>query len=152
MSETSDSLCRYLDVSVELANRIMNQLNHYFNFEQFCELLKTRDTTYTRISRTLLHILLEIKKTDLENYSKCGYHFYAHMLGFRKDAKRILSLMKSKSSIPILTKLSNVNDLPCMGNSMLLQDIYCSNLYESVIVDKFNTTFIHECEQSIIRV
>ena len=37
------SLVRYLDVSEDLANRICAQLDNFFNYKQFAELLKTRD-------------------------------------------------------------------------------------------------------------
>ncbi|MBQ8803608.1 MAG: nucleotidyltransferase [Tyzzerella sp.] len=138
LNETKTSLLEYADVSEELANRIMNQLNQYIDFEQFCNLLKTKEVTYTRISRALLHILLNIKKTDYEEIS------YAHILGFRKDSTSVLTQIKETSSIPLISKLTNV-DCPMLG-----QDIYASNLYESVITDKFKTPFINEYEHSIV--
>ena len=57
-----------MDVSEELANRICSRLNYFFNYKQFCDLLKTRELTQTRINRALLHIMLGIKKTDVEEY------------------------------------------------------------------------------------
>ena len=53
---------RYMDVSEELSNRICANLNNFFNYKQFCELLKTGEVTQTRINRALLHIMLGIKK------------------------------------------------------------------------------------------
>lgn len=35
---------------------------------------------------------------------------------------------------------------------MLLQDIFASDLYESVITDKFETSFINEYRQQIVKV
>jgi len=35
--------------------------------------------------------------------------------------------------------------------SMLKQDIYASDLYESIVTDKFGTPFINEFEQQIVR-
>lgn len=140
LTETKTSLVDYLDVSEELANRIVNRLNQYQNFEQFCDLLKTKEVTYTRISRALLHILLGIKKTDMTEIT------YAHILGFQKNAADVLTKIKANASILLLTKLTN-EDTP-----MLLQDIYASNLYESVITDKFKTDFINEFEHPIVRI
>ena len=57
------SLCACADVSPELARRILNQRNHYCSFSQFAELLKTKELTYTRIQRALLHILLNITES-----------------------------------------------------------------------------------------
>ena len=39
LNENKESLIEYADVSEELANRILNRLNDYISFEQFCELL-----------------------------------------------------------------------------------------------------------------
>ncbi|MBQ2987070.1 MAG: nucleotidyltransferase [Tyzzerella sp.] len=143
LSETKSSLTQYADVSEELANRIYNQLNNFVSFEQFCELLKTKEMTYSRISRALLHILLGIKKT---NYTDIQY---ARVLGFRKDDSNVLTVIKNASAIPLLTKLTATKDLSDSTVHMLNQDIYASNLYESVVTDKLNTPFINEHEQAI---
>lgn len=145
LNETKESLMAYADVSEELANRILNNLTGYVSFEQFCELLKTKEITYSRISRALLHILLDIKEKDLIEIE------YAHILGFRIADSEVLSQMKKHSSISLVTKLANTDILSTMDEAMLSQDIYAANLYESVVTDKFGTTFINEYEQKIVR-
>ncbi len=146
LNETKLSLTQYADVSEELANRVYNQLNNFVSYEQFCELLKTKEVTYSRISRALLHILLGIKKTDYTDVA------YARILGFRKDDSDVLTVIKNASTIPLLTKLTTIKDLSDSTVQMLNQDIYASNLYESVVTDKFKTSFINEYEHAIIRV
>lgn len=140
LNETKLSLTDYADVSEELANRIYNQWNEFLDFEQFCELLKTKEVTYSRISRALLHILLGIKKTDYVDIR------YARVLGFRMENTEVLSEIKNVTSIPLVTKLNQYND------SLLDIDIYASNLYESVVTNKFKTPFINEYEHQILRV
>ena len=140
LNETKESLTQYADVSEELANRIINQRNQYLDFEQFCDLLKTKEITHSRISRALLHILLEIKKTDMTQIE------HARVLGFRKDSTAVLSAIKETSVIPLIGKLVGCND------PMILKDIYVSNLYESVICDKLKSTYINEYEQSLVLV
>lgn len=146
MTETKDSFMRYADVSEELANRIRNQLNQFVDFEQFCNLLKTKEVTYTRISRALLHILLNIKATDYTDIH------YARMLGFRLSDSSILSQIKNDASIPLITKLTNTNELSAPAKQMLTTDIVAADLYESVVTDKFKTMFINEYEQQIVRI
>ncbi len=146
LNETKSTLTQYADVSEELANRIFNQLNNFVSFEQFCELLKTKEMTYSRISRALLHILLGIKKTD---YADIGY---ARVLGFRKDVSNVLTVIKNSSAVPLVTKLTAIKGLSDSSIQMLNQDIYASNQYESVVTDKFKTPFINEYEHAIIRV
>lgn len=149
--ETRDSLCKYQDVSVELANRIMRNLNQFQSFDQFCEVLKTKEMTYSRISRSLLHILLSITRQDMQLY-KNSSHTYARILGFCKEHTDILKAMKEFSSIPVITKLGHTTNLSPEALRMLDQTIFASDLYESVISNKFGTPFINEYKKQVIRV
>ncbi len=146
LNETASSLTMYADVSEELANRIYNQLNTYVSFDQFCELLKTKEITYTRISRALIHILLGIKKSDYNEIE------YARVLGFRKDSSDLLTNLKRLSEIPLISKLTACADIPEDAKNMLEIDVFTSNLYESVITNKFKRPLINEFKQSIIKI
>ena len=77
---------------------------------------------------------------------------YARVLGFRKGDSDVLTVIKNASAIPLLTKLTATKDLSDSAVHMLNQDIYASNLYESIVTDKFKTSFINEYEHAIIRV
>ena len=136
----------YEDVSEELANRILNHLNRYESYEQFCDCLKTKEVTHSRVRRALLHILLGIKK------SSSSTPLYARILGFRKDASDVLSAIKKYSELPLLTKLTATEELSLEARKMLDSDIFASNLYASLISDKFHTPFVHELEKQIVRV
>ncbi len=146
LNETSTSLIEYADVSEELANRIYNRLNDYVSFDQFCELLKTKEITYARISRALIHILLGVKKS---NYVEIEY---ARVLGFRSSSSILLSELKKSSSVPPLSKLGKDDLLSDLARNMLEIDVFASNLYESVVTEKFKTPFINEFKQSIIKI
>ena len=60
MKENGKSLSSYMDVSEDLARRIINQQNLLLSFSQSVSVLKTRELTQTRIQRALLHIILNI--------------------------------------------------------------------------------------------
>lgn len=150
LAETYNSLMEYADISEALARRIMNQRNQFVYWEQFCELLKTKDMTYSRISRALLHILLSIKSKDMETYHKGGDCCYARLLGFQKEHTEILRAFKEHSRVPIITKLDQGYILSRAGQQMLDKDCYASNLYESLITDKFHTPFVEEHSKSIV--
>ncbi len=152
LNKTPGKLNRYADVSEELANRIYTRLNDFFDYRQFCELLKTREVTQTRINRALLHIMLGIKKKDVQTYSEAGYHQYAHLLGFRKDSEKVISDISKKGTIPLITKLYKQDKLPPIGQHMLNQDILASNLYNSVITEKFRTPFKNEYNQGVLKI
>ena len=152
LTETRKSLAGYLDMTEELANRMINHANDFITFDQFCDLLKTRDMTYSRISRCLLHILLNIRTEDMTLYKEEGGCQYARVLGFSKDGAKLLTRIKRTSSVPLLTKLTQTEGLSKTGLRMLRQDIFAADLYESVITDKFKMPFISEYQQQIVRV
>lgn len=139
LHETKESLVLYSDVSEELANRIINKRNDFINFEQFCDLLKTKEVTYARISRALIHVLLNIKRDAYKEI------VYARVLGFRRKDAKVLSCIDKSATIPLITKLTSYQKF---GGLQL--DILAADLYESMITDKFGTNFCSEYTQQII--
>ena len=151
LCETRRSLCEYQDISEDLANRIIRNRNQFLNFEQFCQLLKTKELTYSRISRGLLHILLAVKKEDMLRYRESSC-IYTRILGFRKENADVLRQIKENASIPVITKLGQTDSLLPETIRMLDQTTFASDLYESVVSDKFGIPFINEYQKQIIHV
>lgn len=144
LNETAESLTAYLDVNEELARRIINSRNNYQNFVQFTELLKTKELTYTRIQRALLHIVLNICKVP-ENIP------YARVLGFRKSAGLLLREIKNHGKIPMITKLAAAEkQLNENAMQILKENTFASNLYNSLIQHKTQGAFRHEYTNPVI--
>lgn len=101
--ERQQRYTKYLDVSDDLSDRIVNNLDKYTGFSDFCNLIKTKDKTYTRVSRALFHILLGIKDKAEDSREYTGQCPYIRILGFRKSAESLVSDMKSSASVPIIT-------------------------------------------------
>ncbi len=143
-----EELASYADVHQELADRIYNHLYSFQDYEGFCDLLKTKELTRSRISRGLLHILLGIKEQEIKPYNKPDYVGYGRILGFRKNAAPLLHEIKVNSRIPLLSKLADASRLlasPAL--SMLETDIRGSHIYESILAGKFSTPFQNEYQR-----
>ncbi len=149
LSETAGSLSHYLDMSPELANRILRLRNDYLSFEQFCDLLKTKELTRSRISRSFIHVLLGITN-DWLTAMKAPTP-YARILGFRRDHADLLGILKRTSDIPLITSPARAV-LADTAYQMLELDIYASDLYESVITDLYGTPFHNELTKQIIKI
>ena len=145
MSETKESLTSYMDITTDLANRIINHRNEFISISQFTDLLKTKELTYSRISRCLMHIILDIKECNPLMDT------YARILGFRKESSELFSLIKKHSQIPIITKLTALDSLNNEQFHMLRKDMFASDLYESIISDKYKTNFINELTKQIVK-
>ena len=149
LSETAGSLSHYLDMSPELANRILRLRNDYLSFEQFCDLLKTKELTRSRISRSFIHVLLGITNDWLTAMKAPAP--YARILGFRRDHADLLGILKRTSGIPLITSPARAV-LADTAYQMLELDIYASDLYESVITDLYGTPFHNELTKQIIKI
>lgn len=125
---------KYHDVSHDLSSRIQNCLGEYTDFDSFSDLLKTKQMTYNRISRCLLHILLNITQADMDTGKKLDYTPYARVLGFRRDAAPLLTAIKEQSSIPLVTKLADAPSiLAPEALSLLRMDILAGEVYQSAV-------------------
>lgn len=152
LSEAECGFTDYLDVSRELSDRICNRLPDYTDFPSFCMLLKTKELTYMRISRSLLHILLNIRNSDIDLYSQFSHAAYARILGFRKESAGLLTAVKANASIPMISKLADaeryLEGAPLM---QLRQDIRTAHLYNALIMQQYKTKLPPEARRQIIR-
>ena len=132
LSESETGYTKYLDVTPDLSDRIRKNLYQYTGFRGFCDLLKSKDMTYTRISRCLMHILLGMTTEKMNAYKNMDYVPYARVLGFKKEAQPLLNNIKSSSSIPLIVKLADAEQtLSPEAYNMLKEDLYMNSIYES---------------------
>ncbi len=151
LSEASAGFCRYFDVSPDLSDKICRNLFCFTGYEQFCGLLKSRNFTYSGISRSLLHILLNLTREQMEEYVQNDYVCYARMLGFRRDAAPLLKKLKTHGNIPMISGLAAARrTLSPIGLAMLGQDIQAAHIYQSVVSSKFHTPFVNEYVRQLI--
>ncbi|WP_432629897.1 tRNA(Met) cytidine acetate ligase [Brotaphodocola sp.] len=137
LSQSQIPFEQFADLSPELASRLLASVLTFDSFSGRITALKSRQYTYTRISRALLHLLLGIKSTTMEEYKKSERLPYARILGFRKSASPLLSKLKANSSIPTLAKIAGAESkLSECGVQMLREELFASHLYQSVVFQK----------------
>ena len=90
-----DSLDKYLTVDEGIENRIIKYINKSNSWEELVMHIKTKRYTYNKINRMLLHILLDIKKTDNTK------EIYLRVLGFNQKGRNYLNKIKKEVTLPI---------------------------------------------------
>lgn len=157
LSEKDAGYDAYLDVSSDLSDKIRKNLGTFTTFSAFCEnSLKSKDITLTRVYRSLLHILLSIKKEDLPAAAP-----YARILGFREASFEVFGCL-SKENIPLLSRLKDASSLLSPeALSCLSKDIFAAQLYEHVRMQhmlhklhmqKDDCPFVSEYSRPVIRI
>lgn len=168
---------QFMDVSGELSNRIGSSLRYYKGFDSFCALLKTKEITYTRVSRALLHILLGMTKEHMASYVRSansfsegcatdaglsedcgGFLSYARMLGFRMESTKLLSAIKQYAdrhpacAPPLISKLADAGHLLSdKAMAMLAEDIRAAHIYNAAVQEKFGCMLPNEYVAEVIR-
>lgn len=126
------ALTAYLDVSEDLAGRILSGLPRFTTLSEFCKAVKTRNYTYTRISRALMHILLGMTAQTMERFDhKYGLSGWIRPLGFRRDAAPLIKNITASCTVPFLDKLARAGQvLPQDLYSIFLEDVRAEFLYD----------------------
>ncbi|MBR1852280.1 MAG: nucleotidyltransferase [Lachnospiraceae bacterium] len=151
VQERTRGFTQYLDVSQELSDRIVKHLYDFTDYESFCDLLKSKNMTYTRISRCLLHILLDIKKEQMAAYQEMDYIPYIKMLGFRKDSAALLNAIAENAAVPLISKLADAKTLlPPDANAMLEEEIRMSDIYQSALSQKNGQPMVNEYRTPLV--
>ena len=149
-SDTSN-LADIGDSNSDVSNRIFKNRMTFASFEEFCERNKSKDITYTRMSRILLHLILDIKNSDYTFGKESDYIPYLRILGFRKDASSLLKELKSCSAVPVISKLADAaSQLDADALSLLDKDIFAADLYEQIRANKSGTASISDYSQNIV--
>ncbi|HAG70172.1 MAG TPA: nucleotidyltransferase, partial [Lachnospiraceae bacterium] len=149
------ALTGFLDVNEELSSRILSIYKEALDFSDLCGKVKSKDITYTRVSRALMHIILDIRQDNLAEYIRDDFHYYVRILGFRED-RNITALthsLKQSSSLPLITKLADADRIisSVTGLRMLYEGIQASDLYEKTACRKFMQLFRSEYLKNIVK-
>lgn len=152
IAETKFSaLTDFADVSPDLADKIRKHLYQFTDWNSFCHRLKSRDLTFARISRSLAHILLDIRQETLDSCKLAGYPSYSRILGFRKNAAPLLSAIKKNASAPLFSSPADgIRQLTGIPLQLLQEEIKAAHIYRSVLSGKYGQPFENEYQKQII--
>lgn len=147
LTEVENGFSGYLDITPDLSDRIRKYIPEYQGFTSFCQLLKSKDMTYTRISRCLLHILLQIP-ADIPVAAS-----YAKILGFRTDATPLLTAIKANTAVPLISKLADADRLlDEAALQQLKKDVLSTRIYHALVLQACGTRLPDETRTPIVRI
>ncbi|MBR3770028.1 MAG: nucleotidyltransferase [Lachnospiraceae bacterium] len=151
LTSDTDKLANIGDSNSELANRFYKNRLNFSSFEQFCELNKSKDTTYTRISRILMHFILNISNDDYSFGKKLDYIPYLRILGFYKNSSALLKMLKHSAKVPLISKLADASTILDADALIILEkDIFAADLYSQVCKNQNSTHPVSEYARNIV--
>ena len=121
---SANDIAAIADVNEGLENRIKTAVMNSTSLEKIIERTKSKRYTYARIRRILLACLLNIKKSYLTEKAP-----YIRVLGFNSRGAEILSCVKQKSVVPLITKIRKAESLSPAEKAFLALEINAGDIY-----------------------
>ena len=99
----TDDLTKYQDIDFNFANLLKKNINKSNNIDELINNVKSKNYTYNKIKRCLVHILccLDKKEYKIE---------YIHILGFNSKGKNYLNKIKKEIKLPLITNYDKLLD------------------------------------------
>ena len=139
LSERDNGFTTYADIHRDLSDKIIKNLPKFTSISEFIQLLKSKDLTYTRIQRSLLHILLGITQETMNVLKENNYPTYIRLLGFKKDSSALLAQIKENATAPVISRMSDSFRLEDeLQKSLLSQDVLASDIYHLLMPEPKN--------------
>lgn len=107
---TEHDLGQYLTVDEGLENRLKKLINNCFCFNDLIQAIKTKRYTYNRLMRMFIHILIGLKKEDM---NKISHNEYIRLLGFNDMGAKYIRKIKNTMEIPLISKFSTFESVIC---------------------------------------
>ncbi len=145
-----NSLADFGRRSQGLALRTIKCVEQFTTWREFAALIKTKNVTYTAVSRYLTQIILNLDKLDM-SVSREDPAPYARLLGFKRDATPLVSAIKEAATIPIVIQLADdTAHLPAPAAHQFQQTTRASELYRQVLYTKSGIITKPELRQGVI--
>ena len=133
LSLSEEELCGYADVTAELAARLKKNISDPLS-------AVSKNYTRARLTRALIHILLDIKKAPDTSYIR--------VLGFRRgsDILRLIKDSRLDGGPVCVTKLSDAPD------EFWSEDSFAASVYNQIISEKYGLTLPDEYRAGVVMV
>lgn len=151
--ERENGFIQYQDVTKAISDKLVRDTFKMQGFDEFCDILKTKDVTYARISRCLSHILLDIYSDEVKQYMDSGIVFYARALGFNEKAAPLTKKIKKSTSIPLITKATSAAaNLYPLGRKQFEHDVHAAHVYECIAGTKYHAGMRDEYRRQLVKI
>ena len=150
---SENNFADYLEVSSDLSNGMKKKIPSYVAFSSYIDALKSKNLTYSRISRALLHVLLNIKGNNDSRHEMLNSLECVRMLGFKNndDTKAFFKAVDEKSDIKLISNPAKVNEtFNDVTVKIFDEDLFAASLYNNVLSAKSGKALQNDCSRKMI--
>lgn len=134
----TDNTVDFWEISQDFSDRLHRVWSPELSFTDLIFRCKTKNMTWSRISRNLLHIMLGMTNRRHQSFMDLNMVPYFQILGFRTTASHLISKLKQNTSAPMVRHLRQLKDPLSPKQEQLLQlEHHADLLYRLVLGNKF---------------
>ena len=134
---------KFYGITGDLSNRIKNSRINYKTITSFTDMLKSKNLTYTAVSRALIHIILGITKNDMNFFINNDYCDYVRILGVSDKGLSLLPLLQNNIKT-IINPAKDIDNINTLFTKLLSINNYGDELYRLVQMNKFKCEIPNE--------
>jgi len=113
-----------------LENRLKQAALESVSYHEFVGKVVTKRYPASRIKRILISMLTGMTGEFLDELKNNGYAQYIRILGFNETGRALLSEIKKKASLPVITKPASINKLDCrLAIELFDHEVRATNTY-----------------------
>ena len=131
-----NDLTIYNLVDSGIATKLKKEILNSYSFDELINKVKSKNLTYSRLSRTLIYILCDYTKDMAKEFKEVKY---IRLLGFSNKGRDYLNKIKKAVDIPIISKFTREKD------KMLEYEYKITKIY-SLVFDKDKAKSLIEAE------
>lgn len=117
------------DISEGLEYRIKDAAIKAKSYEELVDLIKTKRYVRTRIQRSLLNILLDVRSEFVSSVSQSDDAVYARVLGFTETGRKVMNHIRKEAEIPLITNVNKYTAEKSIIQDMLELDMRATDVY-----------------------
>lgn len=135
-TSSASELGEIYDCTEGLENRIKAFSKDNYDVQSLVEKVSTKRYTKARIRRILIDNLLGVKRALVDASLSGG--LYAKVLAVNSECKDVISLVAKHSSIPVLTRKSDLAELNRRATAAFEKDVLANDLYNMATGSRTN--------------
>ncbi len=163
LTHNAEELAKYQDMNPDLANRMLKAASTLsgqsqgrsgepvddFGLPDLIGSMRTKEMTYTRLSRAMLHCILGLPDMTRNSFGDPVPAPYTRILGFRSDASELMHTLSASAGIPLINKAGDAYDLlPSEARPLFDATVRADRFYDMLLRHKFGTRLTDGCRIS----
>lgn len=150
-TKTLSELSEIHQMPADLPRRLYRERLSFRPFTEWISFAKTRQVTYSHVSRALMNLVLGITKDEFSRFRDANSAPWIRILGFKKSAAPLLSALRANAAVPLITAPADAKrQLSEPDLALFFKSLEVSELYRLIAEEKTGRSVKNEYTRPLV--